>query len=198
LNAIINGGSNTNAIVKTIQPQTSVGIVCKDIRQFFSIGNNSKQLIEGFVIVRLDVNGGVIGSLSSIGGGGTVIPSSPVTVDDVNNFLDVQVFYTANALEFLPHETLVKDIVFSILNDTSSKIPRSLLMKPLDITVQSQMNEISDSESKVREILSGKYDLSGDDLRGLHVKIINQSIGLAAMIDDHAISSSVIRPQASS
>ncbi len=198
LNAIINGGSNTNAIVKTIQPQTSVGIVCKDIRQFFSIGNNSKQLIEGFVIVRLDVNGGVIGSLSSIGGGGTVIPSSPVTVDDVNNFLDVQVFYTANALEFLPHEILVKDIVFSILNDTSSKIPRSLLMKPLDITVQSQMNEISDSESKVREILSGKYDLSGDDLRGLHVKIINQSIGLAAMIDDHAISSSVIRPQASS
>jgi hypothetical protein len=73
-----------------------------------------------------------------------------------------------------------------------------LLTKPLDITVQSQMNEISDSESKVREILSGKYDLSGDDLTGLHIRIINQSIGVAAMIDDHAISSSVVRPRASS
>jgi hypothetical protein len=198
LNFIINGGSNTNAIVKTIQPQTSIGIVCNDIRQFFGIGNNSKQLIEGFVIVRLDINGGGLGSLSSRGGGGTVVSSSPVTVDDLNNFLDVQVFYTANALESLPHEILVKDIVFSILNDTSSKIPRSLLTKPLDITVLSQMNEISDSESKVREILSGKYDLSDDDLTGLHIRIINQSIGIAAMIDDHAISSSVVRPQASS
>jgi hypothetical protein len=197
LNAIINGGSNTNTILKTIQPQTSIGMVCRDIRQFFSIGNNSKQLIEGFVIVRLDVNGGVIGSLSSIGGGGTVIPSSPATVDDVNNFLDVQVFYTANALEFLPHEILVNDIVFSILNDTSSKIPRSLLMKPLDITVQSQLNEISDPESTVREILSEKYGLSGDDLTGLHIRINNLSIAVTAMIDDHAISSSVVRPQAS-
>jgi len=197
LNTIINGGSNTNTVLKTIQPQTSIGIVCKDIRQFFSIGNNSKQLIEGFVIVRLDVNGGVIGSLSSIGGGGTVIPSSPATVDDINNFLDVQVFYTANALEFLPHEILVNDIVFSILNDTSSKIPRSLLMKPLDITVQSQLNEISDPESRVMEILSEKYGLSGDDLAGLHIRINNLSIAVTAMIDDHAISSSVVRPQAS-
>jgi hypothetical protein len=199
LNVIINGGANTNALVKTIQPQTSIGIVCKDVRQFFGIGNNSKQLIEGFAIVRLEVNGGVVGSLSSSGGGGgTVIQSSPVTVDDINNFLDVQVFYTANALEFLPHEILVKDIVFSILNDTSSKIPRSLLMKPLDITLQSQINEMSDPESKVREILSEKYDLSGNDLTGLRIRIINLSIAVAAMIDDHAISSSVVRPEASS
>src|ERR671932_55262 len=202
LDIVINGDANkTNPIIKTIQPQTSTGIVCKYIRQVLGIGNNnSKGLIEGFVIIRLDVNGGILNSLSStIGGGGsTVISSSPVTINDINNFLDVNVFYTANALESLPYEILVKDIVFSILNDTSSKIPRSLLMKPLDITVQSQMNELSDSESKVREILSNKYDLSGDDLRGLHVKIVNQSIGLAAMIDDHAISSSIIRPQASS
>src|SRR5919199_3615044 len=143
---IINGGGNTNAIVKTIQPQASIGIVCNDIRHFFGIGNSSKQLIEGFVIVRLDLNGGVLGSPASSGGGGTVIRSSPATVDDVNNFLDVQVFYTANALEFLPRDTLVKNVVFSILNDTSSKIPRGLLNKPLDITVQSELNEISHPE----------------------------------------------------
>ena len=198
LDAIINGGAKSNTIVKTIQPQTSTGIVCKDIRQVFSLGNNSKGLIEGFIIIRLDVNSGLLNSISSSGGGGAVIPSSPITVNDINNFLDVQVFYTANALESLPHEVLVKDIVFSILNDTSSKIPRTLLMKPLDIAVQSQLNEISDPESKVRGILSEKYNLSGNDLTGLHIKIINLSIGAAAMIDDHAISSSVVSPQASS
>jgi hypothetical protein len=198
LDFVINGGAKSNAIVKTIQTQTSTSIVCKDIRQVFGIGNNSKQLIEGFVIIRLDVNGGLLDSLSSsVAGGGSVIASSPVTINDINNFLDVQVFYTANALEFLPREILAKDIVFSIHNDTSSKIPKSLLMKPLNITVQSQLDEISDPESKVREILSEKYNLSGNDLAGLHIEIINLTIGVATMIDDHAISSSVVRPQPS-
>jgi len=197
LNVIVNGGANSNAIVKTIQPQTSTGVVCKDIRQFLGMGNNSKGLIEGFVIIRLDVNGGILGSIPS-SGGGTVISSSPVTVDDINNFLDVHIFYTANALEFLPREILVKEIGFFILNDTSSKIPKSLLMKPLDITVQSQMNEIFDPESKIRGILSGRYNLSDNEVAGLRIKIINMSIGVAAMIDDHAISSSIVRPQASS
>jgi hypothetical protein len=202
LDIVINGGANkTNPIIRTLQPQTSTGIVCKDIHQVLGIGNNnSKGLIEGFVVIRLDVNGGILNSLSSTigGGGGTVISSSPVTINDINNFLDVNVFYTANALEFLPHEILVKDVVFSILNDTSSKIPSSLLMKPLDIAMQSQFNEISDPESKVKEILSQKYNLLSSDLAGLRIQILNQSIGAAAMIDDHAISSSVVRPQASS
>jgi hypothetical protein len=70
-------------------------------------------------------------------------------------------------------------------------------MKPLDITVQSKLDEISDPESKVREILSEKYNLSGNDLAGLHIEIINLTIGVATMIDDHAISSSVVRPQPS-
>jgi hypothetical protein len=202
LDIVTNGGANkTNPIIKTIQSQASTGIACKDIRQVLGIGNNnSKGLIEGFAIIRLDVNDGILNSLSSTiqGGGSTVISSSPVTINDINNFLDVNVFYTANALEFLPHEILAKDIVFSILNDTSSKIPTSLLMKPLDITMQSQFNEISDPESKVKEILSQKYNLLSRDLAGLHIQILNESIGAAAMIDDHAISSSVVRPQASS
>jgi Prealbumin-like fold domain len=198
LDVIINGGAKSNTVLKTIQPQTSTGIVCKDIRQVFDLGNNSKGLVEGFTVISLDVSGGLLNSISSIGGGGTVIPSLPITVNEINNFLDVQVFYSANALESLPHEILVKDIIFSILNDTSSKIPRTLLMKPLDITVQSQLNEISDPELKVRGILSEKYNLSGNDLVGLQIKIIDLSIGAAAMIDDHAISSSVVRPQASS
>jgi hypothetical protein len=211
LNFAINGGggsgsgssgssgglvANSNAIVRTIEPQTSTAIICKDIRQFLGLNSsNSKELVEGFVIIRLDVNGGAIGSLLP-SGGGTVIASAPPTLEDVSNFLDVHVFYTANALETLPHEILVKEITFSILNDSSSRIPKSLLMKPLDITVQSQMNEISDPESTIISILSESYKLSGSELAGLRIKIINVSAGVAAMIDDHAISSSVVTPQA--
>jgi len=89
-------------------------------------------------------------------------------------------------------------IITLISASQSSKIPRSLLTKSPDITMQSQMNEVSDPESKVKEILSEKYDLSGDDLTRSHIRINNMSIGVAAMIYDHAISSSVVRPQASS
>src|SRR5919201_520584 len=50
LDVIINGGAKSNAILKTMQPQTSTAIVCKDIRQVFGMGDNSRELIEGFVI----------------------------------------------------------------------------------------------------------------------------------------------------
>jgi hypothetical protein len=42
LDIVINGDANkTNPIIKTIQPQTSTGIVCKYIRQVLGIGNNN-------------------------------------------------------------------------------------------------------------------------------------------------------------
>jgi hypothetical protein len=41
---VINGGANkANPIIKTMQPQTSTGIVCKDIRQVLDIGNNNSK-----------------------------------------------------------------------------------------------------------------------------------------------------------
>ena len=61
-------------------------------------------------------------------------------------------------------------IITLISASQSSKIPRSLLTKSPDITMQSQMNEVSDPESKVKEILSEKYDLSGDDLTRSHIR----------------------------
>jgi hypothetical protein len=63
--------------------------------------------------------------------------------------------------------------------------------------VQSKVNEISDPESTIRSIVSERYNLSENELAGLRIKIINLSVSVAAMIDDHAISSSVVRPQAS-
>ena len=125
-------------MVKTMQPQTSNGILCKDIRQLLNIGNNSKELVEGFVMIRVDLDAERQGMLSS-----NESTTNQLAIDGVN-ILDVQVFYTANALESLPHEIVTSKIVFSILNDNSSKIPSSFLMKPIDITLPSQINEISD------------------------------------------------------
>ena len=197
-NAIFNDGktATTNSTAKTLQPQTSTGVTCKDIRQFYNLGNNSNELVEGFVSIHVDLKPSFLNSLLSNGGSGTPTLGSAPT--DEINILDVQVFYTANALESLPHTVLVNKIAFSILNDTSKKIPPSLLMKPLDITIQSQMNEISDPEVKVKNVLSERYKLSSDEVAKLNVKVINVSVGMGTMIDDHAISISTIRPQATS
>lgn len=192
-NSIVNDGKITNQTIKTMLPQTSIGITCKDIRQDLSIGNNSKELVEGFVVIRAEPNG-VLSSLSSN-------DSRPGTEGRLNmdqiNLLDVQVFYTANALESLPHELVNSNIVFSILNETTSKIPASLLMKPLHISSPSQLNQISDPETQVKDILSQKYNLSAQEVAGLRVKIIDVTVGVAAMIDDHAISTTILTPHSS-
>jgi prealbumin domain-containing protein len=192
-NAIVNEGKKTSPMVKTMQAQTSTGIICKDIRQLLNIGNNSKELVEGFVVIRIDLNAERPGLLSS---------NESITVNTPNrraiervNILDVQVFYTANALESLPHEIVASKIVFSIINDSSSKIPSSLLMKPIDIILQSHINEISDPESKVKNILSLKYNLTAPEVAALRIKILNVNVGVGSMIDDHAISSYVVAPQ---
>jgi hypothetical protein len=71
-------------------------------------------------------------------------------------------------------------------------------MKPLDITLQSQLNQIFDPESQVKSSISQKYNLSASEVAGLRVKITNVNIGVGSMIDDHAISSYVVTPQISS
>ena len=172
-------------MVKTMQPQTSSGIICKDIRQLLNIGNNSKELVEGFVVIRVDLNAERQGMLSS-----NESTTNQLAIDGVN-ILDVQVFYTANALESLPHEKVASKIVFSILNDSSSKIPSSLLMKPIYITLPSQINEITNPESEVKNILS----LTAQEVTALRIKILNVNVGVASMIDDHAISSYIVAPQ---
>ena len=190
-NAIINEGKNTNLTIKSMPPQTSIGITCKDIRQHLNIGNNSNELVEGFVVIRADLNAGILDSLSS---NGSATGIAGLNKDQIN-LLDVQVFYTANALETLPREVLVSKIVFSIVNDTTSTLPSSLRMKPLDVTLHSQLNEISDPETQVKNILSQKYRLSAHEVAGLTIKIIDVSVVVDSMIDDHAISSYLVTPQ---
>jgi hypothetical protein len=184
--ATANNGRNTNSILKTLMPQGATGIVCKDLRQILG---NDQSFVEGFVIINVPVEPGLLGSLSN---GSTVLGR---TVDI--NILEVQAFYTANALDELPHNTLVDKITFTIFNDTSGKIPAEMIGKVLDATVPSTINEISEPEAKVKGALAEKYGLSEQELAGLQIEIKNVSVGVGTMIDDHAISLSKITPQAS-
>ena len=182
-----NDGNNTNSILRTLQPQGSTDIVCNDVREVL---RNDQRFVEGFVIINVPLEPGLLGTLSE----GTVILGR--TIEDIN-MLEVQAFYTANALAELPHQSYVDKITFAIVNDTSGKIPVPMIGKTLDITVSSEINQVSDPEMKVKSALAETYGLSEQELQALEVDIRDVSVGVGTMIDDHAISLSTVLPQAS-
>lgn len=190
-NAVVNNGKDTTSILRILQPQTSASIICKDIFQLFNVHNNTDNIIEGFILIRpqLDTDG-----LGSFLGNSATVFSHPL-VQDQGNLLDVQVFYSANALLTLPRNITMDKVVFSIVNDTSGKIPISIIKKPLDITLESQINRIIDPESQVKNSLAAEYDLSSAELAHIKIQIISVSMGASTMVDDHAISSFQVRPQ---
>jgi len=183
-----NNSKNTNSIIQTLERQGSTNIVCKDLR---NIIGNDKSFVEGFAVINVPLEPGLLASLSH----GTQILGR--NFEDMNNFIEVQAFYTANALDELPHPILVDKIILSIVNDSSGKIPMELINKTLDITVPGSLNQISDPDSKAKDVLAAKYGLSTQERTNLQIVIesINGSVG--AMIDDHAISLSTVMPQAS-
>jgi hypothetical protein len=183
-----NGSSNTNSIIRMLEPQGSASIVCKDLQNILS---NDQRFVEGFVIINVPLEPGLLASLSN----GTQILGRDF--EEINSLLEVQAFYTANALDELPHQVLVDKILFSILNDTSGNIPREMIGKTLDITVPSGLNEMDDTEMKVKDILAEKYALSAQELANLQIAIKSVSASVGTMIDDHAISLSTVMPQAS-
>ena len=183
-----NGSKNTNSIIRTLEPQGSATIVCKDL---YKILGNDKKFVEGFVLINMPLEPGLLGSLSD----GTQVLG--LNLENINNLLEVQAFYSANALDELPHEVLFDKITFAIANDTSGKIPAQVTNKTLDITVPSTLNEISDPEIKVKGMLGEKYALSSQELANLQIEIRSVNVGIGTMIDDHAISLSTIMPQAS-
>jgi hypothetical protein len=183
-----NNSKNTNSIIRMLEPQASTNVVCKDLQ---NIIGNDQRFVEGFVIINVPLEPGLLASLSD----GTQILGH--NSEDINNLLEVQAFYTANALDELPHEVLVDKIMFAIVNDTSGKIPLEMVNKVLDITVPSSLNEISDPEIKVKHILAEKYALSAQELANLQIAIKSVTGSLGTMIDDHAISLSTVMPQAS-
>jgi prealbumin domain-containing protein len=191
-NAVSNNGKSSSSILKTLQPGTSSGIACRELLQLFGIQNITSNLIEGFVVIRPQTS---VGGLASFSGSSATVSAHQQSQNQLNP-LTVQVFYSANALLTLPHSVAMDKILFSILNDTSSKVPPSILGKKLDITIQSQSNQITDPEAEIRDMLASKYKLSPEDLTHLKVQIISVGLGVTSMIDDHAISSFQVMPQA--
>ena len=157
----------------------------------YKILGNDKKFVEGFVLINMPLEPGLLGSLSY----GTQVLGR--NFENIDNLLEVQAFYSANALDELPHEVLFDKITFAIANDTSGKIPPQMTNKTLDITVPSTLNEISDPEIKIKSMLAAKYALSSQELANLQIEIRSVNMGVGTMIDDHAISLSTIMPQAS-
>lgn len=186
-NAVLNDGPSSNAILKNLNSETSTALTCQDIRKL--LGNNNENFVEGFVIINVPLDS-------------TLQPEKGMTLQNLSgdqiNLLNVQVFYTANALATLPHEVIVDKISFYIIQDDTGKIPKELIRKTLDISVPSNLNELSDTETKVKSILAQKYNLTNNDLNGISVRIKDISVGVGVLIDDHAISLSTIQPQTSS
>jgi hypothetical protein len=183
-----NNSRNTNSIIRVLEPQSSTNIVCKDLR---SIIGDDQRFIEGFVLINMPLEPGLLASLSE---GRQVLGRN---FEDPNNLIEVQAFYTANALDTLPHEVLVDKITFALVNDTSGKIPSEMINKTLDITMSSNLNEISDPEMRVKGFLAQKYGLSTQELANLQITIQDVGVSVGSMIDDHAISLSTVMPQAS-
>jgi hypothetical protein len=186
-NAVINDGPSSIALFKNLEPEKSTGFSCKEIKNLFAI--ETKEMVEGFAIIKVPM-----GSLRGFSNQ-QIIPD-PAQND--LNVLDVQVFYTANALDTLPHKIAEEKISFYIIQDETQKIPKESFRKLLDITIPSALNEISDTEEKVKATLAPKFGLDAEDLEKIRIRIKSISIGVGALLDDHAVSLHVVKPQFSS
>ena len=188
-NVIPNDGNSSNSIIKILKPESSTGITCKDILPLVTI---SKNLLEGFVLLALPISDGMISAFPD--------PNNPQVsiLKSVNeqqtNLIDVQVFYTANALPQLPSEMLFSKVDFRILNDSSGKIPKALLGQVLEVSLISSTNQIYDQLSRINSVLKERFGLSDSEINATSIKIEDSSIDALFPPDDHAISSSRLSP----
>ncbi|HYZ50360.1 MAG TPA: hypothetical protein VE593_05705 [Nitrososphaeraceae archaeon] len=195
-NAVVNNGSTTNAIVETLQPESAKGIICKDLTYLLNFGNSIKDLIEGFLIIKVPLGGDVL-STTSNNAAGQYLMQSP-SQDQLDDLIEVQAFYTANSLDRIAHATIIDKITFTILHDPSGKIPISLLQKPLDISIPSELNTVYDEISRIRSFMAERFSLSNAESNNLELRIERTSVGVENSIDDHAISLFSVRPQGTS
>lgn len=183
-NVVTNDGTTSHSIIKELESEQSTGIVCNDINELVDFDINQK-LTEGFVILRIPME---------LQGSANTATIRNISQDNIN-LLDVQVFYTANALPTLPHEIVFDKISFYILKDGTSKIPVNDFRELFDVTLPSNPNEISNTELRVKKILAQKYGIEQDELEKVIIRIKNISIGVGVLLDDHAISLNIVKPQ---
>lgn len=184
ITAVINDGPSSIAIFRNVEPQTSTALSCKNIKDMFGIDTN--EIVEGFTIIKVPIV-----SLRGFNNEQIIPDLSQERID----VLDVQVFYTANALSTLPHEIAREKISFYIIQDGTGKIPKDSFRKLLDVTIPTKFNEIEDTEQKIKSILATKYQLSEKELDEIRIRVKSISIGVGALLDDHAVSLHVVKPQ---
>ncbi|MDE1866115.1 MAG: hypothetical protein KGI08_00190 [Thaumarchaeota archaeon] len=182
-NVVVNNGPNSNAQLVSLGSENSTSITCQDVRKI--LGDYNDNFLEGFIIVNVPFDSILQPSK------GIIASSASYDTDP----LEVQVFYTANALDTLPHEVIVDKISFYIIQDGTGKIPPNMMRQTLDISIPSALNELSNTGDKVKQILAKQYNLTSDDLPKVVVRISNINVGVGVLIDDHAISLSTVRPQ---
>lgn len=180
-------GSQDNGILRNLGPQSSLSIVCNDIRSLSRVDNN---FTEGYVLIEVPLDPKLRALVS---GGSAVLDSN---VDDKLDLLEVQTFYTANALDELPHPVMVDKITFIIRsNSTVNGLPDSMIGTLLDVTLPSQLGEISDPQERIMDHISEKFGLTETEMAKITVEIRSVDIGVGTMIDDHAVSLFKVPPQ---
>lgn len=188
-NIVITDGLSSNAIIKKLSAETSTKISCSDL---FVLFPNNFKFLEGFIIITLPISGNILGAFPDTRNDGVSIlrPVNPENAD----LIDVQVFYTANALPHLPQNIIVEKILFRILNDSSSKIPKTLLNMDLEVAFELEPDKIYDPIERIKTTLVQQYGLSDIEARKVKVKIDQTDVSTSFQQDDHAISSSRILP----
>lgn len=188
-NMVITDGHSSNAIIKKLSAETATKISCSDL--FVLLPDNVK-FLEGFVVIILPVSGNMIGAFPDARNSGVSIFKS---INRENaNLIDVQVFYTANALPNLPQAIIIEKILFRVLNDSSGKIPKKFLDTDLEVAFPLQHDEIYDPMDRIKATFVQQYGLSHVEASKLNLKITQTDLSGSFQQDDHAISSSRILP----
>lgn len=189
LNVIPNDGKSSNSIIKVLESESATGITCKDI---LPLVTDTKNLTEGFILLTLPISGNMINAFPD--------PNNPDasilrSIDEMQaNLIEVQVFYTANALPQLPSEMIFNKIDFRIISDPSGKIPQTFLSKLLEVTLTSSTDQVYDQVSRVKSLLKDRFSLSDSEMNAINIQIQKSEIDSLFTKDDHAISSSRLNP----
>lgn len=188
-NVVVSDGPSSNAIIKHLSAETSTKISCSDLQVLIS---NNTNFLEGFIVIVLPISGNILGAFPDPSGNGVSILRP---VDDTNaDLIDVQVFYTANALPNLPKNMITENVAFQIIADPSNKIPKTSLNRELEISFVSDPNKVYDPENRTKMFLAKEHGMSGIEVNNLKIKINRTDVVTSYQQDDHAISSSRINP----
>lgn len=182
-NLITDDDFNTHSLLEKINHEESISIDCATIKERLDIQDDS--FTRGFVSIHVPTKYNPANPQASI--------QNPYSTDP----LDVHVFFTANALASLPHEIVYEKISFYIVSDETEKIPDKMIQTTLDVTIPSQINKISNTEEKIKQLLAQEYGITEENLDQISVRIKDVSLGVGVFIDDHAISYEIVKPRIS-